>query len=80
MKYVHEIPVAGTQCYLAYGGSSWDGTTPVVKLGWRDVNGKRVRPGGELWMGVLCQAVTEAIRLGYLTPKQALKAVTDGLS
>ena len=79
MNYQHQIPVPGTECYLAFGEASWDGQTPVVKLGWPDKNGHRSRPGGELWMEALLQAVTEAVRLGYVPPRQALEAVMDGM-
>jgi hypothetical protein len=40
MKYQHEIPVNGaSNCYLGFGEASWDGKTPVVKLGWYDKQG-----------------------------------------
>lgn len=80
MKYLHEIPVKGTtHCYLAFGLSSYDGQTMVVKFGWPDRNGNRSRPGGEMNMEHLLQAVTEAIKLGLVNPGDALHAVADGL-
>jgi hypothetical protein len=80
MRYQHEIPVKGApNCYLGFGESSWDDKTPVVKLGWRDKKGNRSRPGGEIWMGALLQVITEAIRLDYITPKQAIQAVAKGM-
>ena len=79
MIYQHEVPVNG-HCYLAFGEASWDGKTPVLKLGWRDRNGHRSRPGGEFWMEAHLQATTEAIKLGYIKPQDALQAIIDGMS
>lgn len=81
MFYAHEVPVSGTtHCYLGFGTASWDGSTPVVKLGWRDKNGNRSRPGGEIWMEALEQMITDGIKLGYLDPKRALQAVARGMT
>ena len=80
MEYLHEIPVKGAPgCYLAYGRSSYDGTTIVVKFGWPDKNGNHSRPGGEMDMTHLLQAVTEAMKLGYIDPRTALQALKDGM-
>jgi hypothetical protein len=82
MKYRHEILATSDKsgnCHLAFGEASWDKQTPVVKLGWHDKNGHRSRPGGEIWMAALLQTVTEATRLGYITPKEGVQAVLDGM-
>lgn len=83
MIYDHEIPVVSDpagNCYLAFGKASWDGQTDVVKLGWRDRNGHRSRPGGEIWMEALAQTFTEALRLGLLSHGRAAQALAEGMS
>lgn len=79
MNYTHQIQVGTSKCYIAFGEASWDNTTPVTKFGWLDRNGHRSRPGGEVWKEAFLQQISEAVQVGFITPKEGLQAVTDGM-
>ena len=77
--YHHQIPVTGNgNCYIAFKDSAWGGGTITMKPGWWTAGG-RSRPGAEMWPEFFLQAITEAIRVGFVTDKQALQAVLDGM-
>ena len=83
MEYEHTIKVASDpdgNCYLGIGKATWDGTTPVIKLGWLDRNGHKSRAGGEIWMEAYLQGLTELLRHGRILPEDALAAVIAGIT
>lgn len=53
------------ECELRLGTASGNGTHKVIKFAWRDKNG-RVARGGEFPVDALPQALSFAIRKGYI--------------